>query len=61
MALCKLGHCSFDESLIGESDNYAVSASKQVAKKHNTAGALRDSANKSMHGPEDKALSPYRP
>jgi putative restriction endonuclease len=61
MALCKLCHWGFDDGLMGVSDNYTVIVSKQVAQKHNTAGALLNCADKKMHGPEDKAFWPHRP
>ena len=60
MALCKLCHWGFDEGLMGVSDAYAVIISRQVAQSHNTAGALLNLADRSMLGPQDKALWPLK-
>ena len=60
MALCKLCHWGFDEGLMGVSDAYAVIISRQVAQTHNTAGALLNLADRSILGPQDKALWPHQ-
>ena len=60
IALCKLCHWGFDEGLMGVSDAYAVIISRQVAQTHNTAGALLNLADRSILGPQDKALWPHQ-
>ena len=60
MALCKLCHWGFDEGLMGVSDTYAVIISRQVAQSHNAAGALLNLADRSILGPQDKALWPLK-
>ena len=60
MALCKLCHWGFDKGLMGISNDYAVIISRQVAQTHNTADALLNLADRSILGPQDKALWPHQ-
>ncbi|MEW6210243.1 MAG: HNH endonuclease, partial [Acidobacteriota bacterium] len=58
MALCKLCHWSFDEGMLGVSNEYVVLASPQLTSTHNIPGHLPTLLGRIIIGPEEKVLWP---
>lgn len=60
MALCKLCHWSFDEGMMGVSENYEVITSRQIAANPNVPGFLMTLAGRGIILPSDRDLWPSK-
>lgn len=60
MALCKLCHWSFDEGMMGVSDNYEVITSRQIAANPNVPGFLMTLSGRGVILPKDRDLWPAK-